>query len=113
MEPASNAGGSPAMPEAQVRQATLVRCDIVGSTRIKKRLDLDGQLAFKRAWEAVVTDVTARHGGHVETFEGDGAFVVFGYPEAREDMAESAVQMGLALVEAVQRMAVEGADDIE
>jgi class 3 adenylate cyclase len=78
-----------------------VKCDIVGSTRIKRSLDMDGQLAFKRGLVATINEVTARHGGYVEQFEGDGAVVVFGYPEPREDAAESAVRMGLETVDAI------------
>ena len=62
-----------------------MKCDIVGSTRLKRTLDLDGQLEFKRCLETTITEVAARHAGHVEQFEGDGALVFFGYPEARED----------------------------
>ena len=89
---------SPGSGDVQVRHATIVRCDIVGSTRIKKQLDLDDQLAFRQAWEEVVANAAERYGGHVESFEGDGALVVFGYPDAHEDMAESAVRMALALL---------------
>ena len=86
---------------ADVRHATVLKCDIVGSTRIKRRLDMDGQLAFKRGLEVTIHEVTARHAGYVEQFEGDGALVFFGYPKAREDAAESAVRVGLELVEAI------------
>ena len=100
MEPVNRRLASRA-PDAEVRHATVVKCDIVGSTRLKRGLDLDGQLAFKRGLEATITDVAARHAGYVEQFEGDGALVFFGYPEAREDAPESAVRMGLEIVEAI------------
>jgi class 3 adenylate cyclase len=96
-----NRGPGPRAPDAEVRHATVLKCDIVGSTRVKRGLDLDGQLAFKRGFEATIAEVAARHGGHVEQFEGDGALVFFGYPEAREDAPESAVRMGLEVVEAI------------
>jgi class 3 adenylate cyclase len=88
-------------PRAEVRHATILKCDIVGSTRIKRALDMDGQLAFKRGLEATIRDVAARHAGHVEQFEGDGALVFFGFPESREDAAESAVRMGLQVLDAI------------
>jgi class 3 adenylate cyclase/tetratricopeptide (TPR) repeat protein len=100
MEPVNRSLASPA-PDAEVRHATVVKCDIVGSTRLKRGLDLDGQLAFKRGLEATITYVAARHAGYVEQFEGDGALVFFGYPEAREDAPESAVRMGLEMVDAI------------
>jgi class 3 adenylate cyclase len=85
----------------EARQATILKCDLVGSTRTKKLLDLDGQLAFQRGIERVITKVARRHDAHIETFEGDGALVVFGFPQPREDAAESAVRMGLEVVEAI------------
>jgi class 3 adenylate cyclase len=93
---------APHAPEAEKRHATVVKCDIVGSTGVMQSLDLDGQLAFKRGWEQLVTQVASRHAGHVERFEGDGALLTFGHPEGREDAAESAIRMGLELVENVR-----------
>ena len=92
----------PRSPEAEVHYTTVLKCDIVGSTRIKRSLDIDGQYAFKLGLEKAILDVAAAHGGHVERFEGDGALVLFGYPHAREDAAESAVSMGLEIVDAIR-----------
>ena len=36
---------------------------------------------------------------------GDGVLVYFGYPQAHEDDAERAVRAGLAVIEAVGRLA--------
>lgn len=91
-----------ALPDAEIRLATFVKCDIVGSTRILRRLDLDEQLLFKRVFESRVTDVAARNAGFVERFEGDGALVVFGYPTVTEDAADAAVRAALELVDAVE-----------
>src|ERR1700682_5177379 len=93
---------APHAAEAEKRHATIVKCDIVNSTRIMKQLGSDGEYAFKVGWEQLVTEVASRHTGHVERFEGDGALLAFGDPEAREDAAESAVRMGLELVDAVR-----------
>ena len=100
MEPVDRSSASHA-PQAEVRHATVLKCDIVGSTRLKRGLDLDGQLDFKRGLEAAIHDVAARHAGYLEKFEGDGALIFFGYPEAREDAAESAVSAGLDIVRAI------------
>ena len=89
-------------PSAEIRHATVVKCDVVGSTRLKRGLDLDGQLAFLHGLQTTIADVAARHAGHIAQFEGDGALIFFGFPEAREDAPESAVRMGLDLVAAVR-----------
>src|SRR6185436_11954793 len=100
-----NQGVSSHAPDAEVRHATVLKCDVVGSTRLKRGLDLDGQLTFKRGFEDTVREVAARYAGHIEQFEGDGALVFFGYPESREDAPESAVSMGLDLVDAISAAA--------
>lgn len=93
---------APGGPAAEARHATILKCDIVGSTRTKKPLDLGAQLEFQRGCEQIVLDLADRYGAHIERFEGDGALVVFGFPQAMEDAAESAVRMGLDLIEAVR-----------
>lgn len=47
-------------PDAEARHATVVKCDIVGSTQTKRLLDLEGQLAFQRGCEQVTTEIAAR-----------------------------------------------------
>jgi len=86
----------------EIRHVTLVMGDIVDSTRLANRLDLDDQRAIASAFRVAVLRTAARHGGHVLRFEGDGAFVSFGHPEPREDAAESAVRFGLDLIAAVR-----------
>ena len=46
----------------------------------------------------------ARFAGHVAKFVGDGVLCYFGWPRAHEDEAERAVQVGLAITEAVGRL---------
>ena len=95
-------GSPPHAPEAEVRHATVVKCDVVGSTRVKRGLDLDGQLLFKQVLENVVSEVAHRNAGYIERFEGDGALIMFGYPTAMEDAAEAGVRTALELVDAVE-----------
>jgi class 3 adenylate cyclase len=89
-------------PPAEARHATILKCDIVGSTSAKKQLDLEEQLDFQNRFEQLIADSAERHGAHIEGIEGDGALVAFGFPNPREDAAESAVRMGLDLIDAVQ-----------
>ena len=80
--------GDPSCDE--VRHATVLRSAIWwGGNPIKKCSILNGQLAFQRGIERVVTEVARSHGAHIETFEGDGALVVFGFPPPREDRRRS------------------------
>lgn len=96
----------PVSPEAEIRHATFLICDLVDSTSlaVSHRLDLDAQRLLMRGYQDAVRRVASRHGGHLSSFEGDGALVYFGYPEPREDAAESAVRMGLDLVATVRAL---------
>ena len=94
----------PAAPEK--RLATFVKCDIVDSTLLANRLDLEDQRALSTAFRAAVARVAAAESGYIMRFEGDAALLSFGHPEAREDAAESAVRAGLALVSEVGAIAV-------
>jgi class 3 adenylate cyclase len=87
--------------DTEVRHTTVLKCDLVSSTRTKKLLDLDEQLAFQSGFEQIVVDIANRYGAHIDKFEGDGAMIVFDYPLPKEDSAESALRMGLELVRAI------------
>ncbi len=102
----ANRGAAQHAPDAEIRHATIVKCDIVESTRIWSKLDPSDGLALTRGFKKAVEDVVTRHGGYVHRWEGDGALIPFGYPEAREDATETAVRVGLELVEAVRAVRV-------
>jgi class 3 adenylate cyclase len=87
--------------DAEARHVTILKFDVVGSTSVKKRLDLEGQLTFQRRLQKVVREVADRHDAHIERFDGDGALVQLGFPRPREDAPESAVRMGIELVTAI------------
>ena len=82
-------------PQMQVRFATVLKCDLVSSTRVKRQLDLDGQVAFQNAFENIVLSAALRHGARVSQFEGDGALVMFGFPDPEEDLAEIGGENGV------------------
>jgi len=89
-------------PEAEARHATIVKCDLVASTRAKRQLDLEAQFKFQRRFHETIAKIAEKHGAHIDGFEGDGALLVVGFPNPREDAAESAVRMGLDLIDAVR-----------
>ena len=95
--------GASHVSEAEALQMTILRCDLVSSTRTKKRLDLEGQLAFQSAFQELVREVAGHYSGaHIERFEGDGAMVLFGFPRPSEDASESAIRMGLELIDKIE-----------
>ena len=91
--------------EAERRQLTVMFCDLVGSTALSGRLDPEGIQEVLRAYQnTVVAGEIARYGGHLAKFLGDGVLAYFGWPQAHEDDAERAVQVGLAIIGVVPRL---------
>jgi predicted ATPase/class 3 adenylate cyclase len=84
-------------PRPELRQGTLLFCDLVQSTELANHLDHDDLRLVFSSIHRIVREVSRRHSGYVIRFVGDGAFVAFGYPAAQEDSAESAVRAGLDL----------------
>ena len=80
-------------------------CDLVGSTTLSARLDPEDLRAVIGAYHRCCAEIVERHGGFVAKYMGDGVLVYFGYPQAREHDAEHAVEAGLALVDAVPKLA--------
>jgi class 3 adenylate cyclase len=87
----------------EARHASVLKCDLVSSTMTKRQLDLDGQVAFQRAFEKIITDAVTRFGAHINQFEGDGALIIVGFPNPAEDSAELAVKTGLELVRVIEK----------
>jgi class 3 adenylate cyclase len=88
----------------ELRHGTFLFCDLVDSTRLANRLDLEDLRTVFRAFRDVVSRVARENGGFVYQFLGDGAFVSFGYPEAREDAEESAVRAGLEMIRSLRSL---------
>jgi class 3 adenylate cyclase len=90
-----------AKDSAERRQVTVMFSDLVGSTALSGRLDLEDLREVISAYQMCVADTVRRFGGFVARYMGDGVLIYFGYPAAHEDDAERAVRAGLALVDAV------------
>jgi class 3 adenylate cyclase/tetratricopeptide (TPR) repeat protein len=93
--------------EAERRQLTIVFCDLVGSTPLSTRFDPEDLREIVGAYHRCVADTVSRFGGFVAKYMGDGVLVYFGYPEAHEDDAERAARAGLAVIDAVGRLATQ------
>jgi class 3 adenylate cyclase len=111
------APGTPQSPSASVaaqplpqdtaerRQLTVMFCDLVGSTALSTKLDPEDLRGIIGSYHRSVADLVERNGGFVAKYMGDGVLAYFGYPRASEHDAERAVRAGLALVEAVPKLA--------
>ena len=100
-----NAGG-----REERRHLTVMFCDVVGSTRLSGRQDIEAYFATVRAYYEACEPVVVRHGGLVAQHQGDGIFVWFGYPTPRDDDAVRAVRAGLDLLAVLRHLSHEMED---
>jgi class 3 adenylate cyclase len=73
--------------------------------RCPARLDPEDLRGIIGAYHRCCTELVEHNGGFVAKYMGDGVLAYFGYPRAREHDAENAVRAGLALSEAVPKLA--------
>src|ERR1700687_2576515 len=88
---------------AERRHVTVMFSDLVGSTALATRMDLEDLREVISAYQKCAAETVRRFGGFVAKYMGDGGLVYFGYPQAHEDDAELAVRAGLELIAVVAR----------
>jgi len=93
--------------DAQRRQLTVMTCNIVGLTSLARGIDPEDLREVLAAVYGCVRQVVERHGGHVPKLLADGVLAYFGYPQAREDDPERAVQAALGVTKAVDELEIE------
>jgi adenylate cyclase len=76
-------------------------CDVRGFTRFAAGVEPTEVVAALNELFAALVPVIARHGGHVDKFNGDGLMAVFGAPEPFEDHADRALAAGCEIVEMI------------
>ncbi|MCP3144869.1 AAA family ATPase [Pyxidicoccus sp. QH1ED-7-1] len=109
LEGTSRTGHEPSLSvergtDAELRQVTVLFCDLVGSTQLSDTLDPEELREVVRKYQGVAGEVIARYDGHVAQYLGDGLLIYFGYPQAHEDDARRAVSAGLEIIEAVKAL---------
>ena len=97
-------GGARVESQAERRQATVLFCDLVGSTEDSAGLDPEDMGGVLHAYQQCCRSVVRRWDGHVGKCTGDRVLAYFGWPRAHEDDVERAVRAGLELVGAVARL---------
>jgi class 3 adenylate cyclase/predicted ATPase len=107
VSPAREERGAAVSAEAERRQLTVMFCDLIGSTPLSTRFDPEDLREIVGAYHRCVTDTIGRFGGFVAKYMGDGVLIYFSYPEAHEDDAERAARAGLAVIDAVGRLATQ------
>jgi len=102
--------GAPTVPRGQEQRkvATLLFCDVVGSTALGESVDPESLRALLARYFERMKAIVERHGGTVEKFIGDAVMAVFGVPRAHEDDALRAVRAALEMQAALPQLGVEG-----
>jgi class 3 adenylate cyclase len=93
-----------APPDAERRPITVMFCDLVGSTSLASRLDVEDFRNILNAYLDEASNAVAGLGGHVLRKVGDGLLALFGYPKAEENDAERAVRAALAIQRALAEL---------
>ena len=91
------ASPGPLRSRSELRQVTVLFCDIVGSTRLSVRLDPETYRQVLAAFRELCVGAVRRMGGDVARYLGDGLLIAFGWPIAWEDDTRRAVRTALAI----------------
>ena len=79
------------------REVSILFCDVESFTRFAAQASATEVVARLNELFETVVPVVARHGGHVDKFEGDGLLAVFGAPEPYPDHADRAVRAAVEM----------------
>ena len=94
---------TPAEPEAERKQITVMFADMSGFTALSERTDAEEIRSLVNQCFEALGKVIARYGGHIDKFIGDELMVLFGAPVAMEDHAARALRAALDLRETFAR----------
>ena len=89
------------------RQATALFADLVNSTQLAERYDVEIYNSVLRTFEEACLPILKHHEGYLVDVQGDAIVACFGYPNAHEDDASRAVSAALDILAALRQIAVE------
>jgi class 3 adenylate cyclase/tetratricopeptide (TPR) repeat protein len=90
--------------QTELRQITVMFCDLVDSTPLSGKLDLEDVQALIDAYREACSTAIKRYEGRIARYFGDGVMVFFGWPRAHEDDAIRAVHAALESVSAIPKI---------
>lgn len=96
---------APAPTAGQFKVVTTAFCDIVGSTELGEKLELETLQQTKDEFRDTARRMVAAHGGQSGALLGGGILAVFGIPVANDDDALRAVRAALELRSALEPLA--------
>lgn len=94
------------LPVSDRRQLAVMFVDLVGSTQMSSRLDIEDYTHVSIAFEKACEPVIESYGGRLVEFFGDGLVAYFGYPRSHEDNSRRAVGAALEIQEQLARTGI-------
>src|SRR5712671_5039816 len=94
------ADGKTALP-GEMKQVTVLFCDIVDSTALTERLGAEAMRDLVGSFLATSLDVVDRYGGTAPQFTGNGFMALFGAPVTQEDHVRRALLAAIAIQRAL------------
>ena len=85
----------------EMKQVTVLFCDIVGSTPLTERLGAEAMRDLVSSFLAASLAEVDRYGGTAPQFTGDGFMALFGAPVTQEDHVQRALLAALAIQRAL------------
>jgi class 3 adenylate cyclase len=85
----------------EMKQVTILFCDIVGSTPLTERLGPEAMRDLVSSFLRTSLAEVHRYGGTASQFAGDGFMALFGAPVAQEDHVQRALLAALAIQRAL------------
>ena len=92
----------------EMKQVTVLFCDIVGSTPLSEQLGSEAMRDLVSSFLETSLAELHRFGGTAPQFAGDGFMALFGAPAAQEDHVQRALLAALAIQRALSGPRVEG-----
>jgi len=86
------------------RDVTVLFSDLRGFSEMSEHLGAEAVIQLVNRYLGAVTPVILRHGGTIVDFIGDGIFVLFGAPFAREDAAAQALRCAWSMQQAMDEV---------
>jgi len=108
VQPAPNPGmrapqavGTVSTLPGEMKQVTVLFCDIVNSTPLTERLGPEGMRDLVSSFLELSLAEVLRYGGTAPQFTGDGFMALFGAPLTHEDHVQRALLAALAIQQAL------------
>jgi class 3 adenylate cyclase len=91
----------------ELRDVSVLFSDLRGFSELSEQLGAEAAIQLVNRYLAAMTPVILAHQGTIVDFIGDGIFVMFGAPFAREDAAAQALRCAWAMQEAMDELNIE------